>query len=133
MSTIMCRGVRGATTASADTREAIMEATSELLRALIEANDLHERDVASVIFTTSPDLTAEYPALAARLIGWTQTALLGCQEIAHPRGIPLTIRVLIHWNTTRTQDEITHVYLREAVNLRPDLLERRLRDEETAN
>lgn len=114
------RGVRGATTASEDSPEAIWSATRDLLQAVIDANGIDEDDVASVIFTTTPDLTAAYPAKAARDLGWTQTALMGCQEIAVPGGIPLCIRVLIHWNTDKPLPEIRHVYMRGAEKLRPD-------------
>jgi chorismate mutase len=115
-----CRGIRGATVAQADTRPAILAATRELLEALIAANDVHPDDVASVFFTTSPDLTAEYPALAARELGWMDTALLCNQDIAVPTGLARCIRVLIHWNTERRPDEIKHCYLGEAERLRPD-------------
>jgi chorismate mutase len=117
---MMMRGVRGATTAAEDTPEAIWRATRELLEAVIEANGIEEEYVASVIFTTTPDLTAAYPAKAARDLGWHQTALMGCQEIAVPNGIPKCIRVLIHWNTTKKLSELRHVYMRGAEKLRPD-------------
>ena len=106
--------------ARADSRAAILDATHELLEALIAANDVRSDDVASVFFTTSPDLTAEYPALAARELGWTDTALLCMQEIAVPTGLDRCIRVLIHWNTDKRPDEIQHCYLGEAERLRPD-------------
>ena len=117
---MMMRGVRGATTATEDTAEAIWRATRELLEAVIEANGIEEEYVASVIFTTTPDLTAAYPAKAARDLGWHQTALMGCQEIAVPNGIPKCIRVLIHWNTTKKLSELRHIYMRGAEKLRPD-------------
>lgn len=115
------RGVRGATTVEEDNAEAILEATRELLRAIIEANEIDEEDVASAIFTTTPDLTAVYPAKAARDLGWTQIALMGCQEMAVPGGLPRCIRVLIHWNTAKANSELKHVFLRNATALRPDL------------
>lgn len=115
------RGVRGATTAEANTAEAILRATRELLEALIQENGIEEDDVASVIFTTTPDLNAAFPAKAARDLGWHRTALLGCQEIDHPEGITRCIRVLVHWNTPRSLDEIKHVYMEGAMILRPDL------------
>jgi chorismate mutase len=118
--TIYCRGIRGATTAEANTRTAILEATRELLMHLIAANDLCADDIASVIFTTSPDLNAEFPAVAARQLGWVDTALLCTHEMAVPGSLERCIRVLIHWNTTRRADEIVHVYLREARALRPE-------------
>jgi chorismate mutase len=114
------RGVRGATTAAADTPEEILGATYELLRALVAANQLDPGEVASAIFTTSPDLSGEYPAAAARQLGWTETALLGGVEMAKPDGLPRCIRVLLHVNTDRPQSAMRHVYLREASVLRPD-------------
>lgn len=118
---MMCRGVRGATIASANTREAIMSATEELIRKLIEINGIEEEQVASVIFTSTPDLTAAFPAAAARHIGWTRVALLGAQEIDTPEGMKHCIRVLIHWNTERTLDQIQHVYMHGTEKMRPDL------------
>ena len=115
------RGVRGATTTEEDTPEAIWAATAELLRLMIESNGIDEDDVASVIFTTTHDLTAAYPAKAARDMGWTQVALIGCQEMNVPGGIRRCIRVLIHWNTPKRNADLKHVYLGEAVALRPDL------------
>jgi len=124
----MCRGVRGATTTTEDTAEAIWERTRELMQALIETNGIDEDHVASVIFTTTPDLTAAFPAKAARDLGWHRTALLGAQEMAVRESIPLCIRVLILWNTERTLDEIQHIideiqhiYMHGATALRPDL------------
>lgn len=115
-----CRGIRGATVAEANSREAILAATRELLEAIIAANGVQPDDVASVFFTTSPDLTADYPALAARELGWLDTALLCNVDIAVPTGLARCIRVLIHWNTERRADEIRHCYLGEAERLRPD-------------
>ena len=121
---LMCRGVRGATVAEENTREAILEATRELLSQLVLANDLQPDDVASVIFSVTPDLTAEFPAVAARQLGWHDVALLDTIEIDVPGALARCIRVLIHWNTTRTAQEIVHVYLREAERLRPDRVAR---------
>ncbi len=118
---MMMRGVRGAITVEEDSAEAIWSATQEMLAALIEANNIDEADVASLIFTTTPDLTAAYPAKAARDLGWRQTALMGMQEMAVPGGLERCIRVMIHWNTTKSIDELQHVFLRGAVVLRPDL------------
>ncbi len=117
----VCRGIRGATTPMDNTAEAILEATRELLTQIVEANDgLTPEDIASVFFTTTPDLNAEYPALAARQLGWTDVALMCGQEMVVPGALRKCLRVLIHWNTTRRNDEIRHIYLRDAVNLRPD-------------
>lgn len=117
----MFRGVRGATVAKSNTREAIMEAAEELILKLIEVNGIEEDQVASVIFTSTPDLNAAFPAAAVRHIGWTRVALLGAQEIDTPEGMKLCIRVLIHWNTDRSLDEIQHVYMHGTEKMRPDL------------
>ena len=118
--TYACRGIRGATTAEANTREAILEATREMLIMLIEQNGLLPDDIASAIFSTTPDLNAEFPAVAARELGWLDTALLCTHEMAVPGSLQGCIRVLIHWNTTRRADEIRHVYIHGAKNLRPE-------------
>lgn len=115
-----CRGIRGATTVEVNTREAILEATRELLELIISANDLDADDIASAIFSTTPDLNAEFPAVAARGLGWLDTALLCTHEISVPGSLPRCIRVLIHWNTTRRADEVVHVYVRGAQGLRPE-------------
>ncbi len=118
---MMVRGIRGATTADANTREAILEATKELLEAVVEANDVQRDHVASVFFTTTPDLNAEYPAVAVREVGWVDVPLLCGHEMNVPGGLPRCLRVLMHINTDRPPSEIRHVYLREATALRPDL------------
>ena len=116
------RGVRGATTAAQDQAEEILSATRELMEAILQANPtLQPEDIASVIFTTTADLRAVYPARAARELGWTDVPLMCAQEIPVPEGLPRCIRVLLHWNTELPQIAIQHVYLREAVRLRPDL------------
>lgn len=115
-----CRGVRGATTVTENTKEAILGATRELLYIIIRANGIRAEDVASAYFTTTMDLNATYPALAARQLGWYDAALLCGHEMRVPDGLPYCIRVLIHWNTTRRAKDIVHVYLREAASLRPD-------------
>jgi chorismate mutase len=114
------RGIRGATTASDNTRDAILDATRELIEALIQANDLRQTDIASIYFTMTPDLDAAFPAAAVRMLGWTDVALLDAQAPRVANDLPLCIRVLIHWNTDRAQDEIQHIYLRDARALRPD-------------
>ena len=114
------RGLRGATTAAANTGEAILHATAELLGALQEANGFRPEDVESAIFTSSPDLSAEYPARAARLLGWSDVPLLGAAEVAVTDGLPRCIRVLLHFYTTKPQRELKHMYLRDAAKLRPD-------------
>jgi len=120
----VCRGLRGATTVEKNDAELMLDATTELLQSLIEANGLREEEIASVIFTATPDLNAVCPAAAARQLGWTHTALLCMQEMAVPGNLSRCIRVLIHWNTARSPDELHHIYLREARALRPDWMER---------
>ncbi|GAB4557995.1 MAG: chorismate mutase [Anaerolineae bacterium] len=115
-----CRGVRGAITVEENTREAILEATRQLLALMVRLNQIDPDDVASVIFTTTQDLNAEFPALAARQLGWSEVPLLCTHEINVPGSLPRCIRILLHWNTTKSPQEITHVYLREAASLRPD-------------
>jgi chorismate mutase len=117
---IVCRGIRGATTVKEDTCDAILSATCELLVQMIQANDIHSDDVASVIFTTTSDLTSEYPALAARQLGWHDTALLCAHEMDVPHGLKHCIRILLHWNTHKPASEIQHIYINGAVGLRPD-------------
>ena len=116
-----CRGIRGATTVTRDDREEILAATRQLLALMIRRNGVERHDVASAIFTTTPDLRAEFPALAARQLGWLDVPLLCGHEIAVPGTLGHCIRVLVHWNTDRTQHEIHHIYVRDAVKLRPDL------------
>ncbi len=121
MSTV-CRGVRGAITVEANTAAAIISATHELLRVMVEANQIMPDDIGSAFFTTTPDLNAEFPAVAARqFMGWQLVPMMCSHEMAVPHALPMTLRVLIHWNTTRQPHEIRHIYLRDAVRLRPDL------------
>ena len=120
--TKILRGLRGATTAATNSSEAILEATEELLSALQGANGFAPEDVESAIFTSSPDLTADYPARAARRLGWSEVPLLGAAEVAvpPPAGLPRCIRVLLHFYTTKPQRGLKHMYLRDAAKLRPD-------------
>jgi len=118
---MMIRGVRGAITVADNTEEAIWSATRELLETMVARNSINEDDVASILFTTTPELTAAYPAKAARMFGWSRTALMGFVEADITDGLKMCIRVLIHWNTDKSMDEIHHVFLRDAVKLRPDL------------
>lgn len=116
-----CRGVRGATTVAANTRDEILTATRQLVALMVRRNGIEPCDVASAIFTTTSDLDAEFPALAARQLGWLEVPLLCGHEMAIPGSLPRCIRVLVHWNTDRAQSDIQHVYVREAERLRPDL------------
>ncbi|MGC9349628.1 MAG: chorismate mutase [Anaerolineae bacterium] len=118
-----CRGVRGATTVEHNTAEAILAATRELLTKMKTRNDFAVEDIASVIFTATPDLDAVYPAVAARELGWTETPLLCVQEMAVSGSLRSCIRVLLHWNTDRDAVDVQHVYLEGARVLRPDLVE----------
>ncbi len=115
------RGIRGATTADCDEAQAILSATEELLRHIVDSNGVASDDIASALFTVTSDLRAEFPAAAARRMGWRLVPLLNFTEIDVPGGLARCVRVLLHVNTDRRQDEIVHVYLREARTLRPDL------------
>lgn len=115
------RGVRGAITCSSNTPEAILEATARLLVATVEANGIDPQEVASVIFTTSQELNAAFPAEAARRLGWVDVPLLCAQEVPVPGALPMAVRILLHWNTDLPATAIRHVYLDGAVVLRPDL------------
>jgi len=117
------RGIRGATTVSADEPELILEATRELLEAILQQNEaMDPEDVTSALFTVTDDLASTFPAQGARQMGWGLVPMLCAREIPVPNSLPRVIRVLVHWNTELKQNEITHVYLREAVKLRPDLV-----------
>ncbi|MBM4004287.1 MAG: chorismate mutase [Planctomycetes bacterium] len=116
-----CRGIRGATTVEANAREEILTATRQLLALMIRLNGIQPEDVASAIFSTTTDLNAEFPALAARQLGWLEVPLLCSHELDVPGSLRKCVRVLVHWNTNRSQREIRHVYIKEAVRLRPDL------------
>ncbi len=116
------RGVKGATTTTGTTAEDVLVATEQLLKTLIDENGIDQDDVASVQFTTSPDLIAEFPAVAAReRIGWNDVPLMCGHEMARPGALSRCIRILILWNTDKAQNEVMHAYLNEAAKLRPDL------------
>jgi chorismate mutase len=117
------RGIRGATTVAADEPDLILQATRELLEAILAENeDMRPEDIASAIFTVTEDLAATFPAQAARQMGWGLVPMMCAREIPVPGSLSRVIRVLVHWNTELPQSGITHVYLREAVRLRPDLV-----------
>jgi chorismate mutase len=115
------RAIRGAIDVEANTREAIAEATQALLSAICDANAVDVSEVISVFFTMTVDLNADYPAAAARAMGWTDVPLLDAQEMEVPGGMPRVVRVLMHVETDLRRDQIRHVYLRNAARLRPDL------------
>ncbi len=118
-----CWGIRGATTAEDNSRDSILSATKELLQRIIDENDLDKSQVAAVWFTTTSDLNAEYPALAARQLGWMNVALLCAHEMAVPNSLPRCIRVLILVNTNKSPEDLKYVYLKEAQGLRTQGLE----------
>ncbi|MEE8159797.1 MAG: chorismate mutase [Dehalococcoidia bacterium] len=118
-----CWGIRGATTAEDNSRDSILAATKEMLQRIIDENDLDKSQVAAVWFTTTSDLNAEYPALAARQLGWMNAALLCAHEMAVPNGLPRCIRVLILVNTSKSPEDLKYVYLKEAQGLRTQGLE----------
>lgn len=119
------RGIRGATTASANTAEAITEATEELLRELVHLNDLDPSEIAFAYFSTTYDLDAEYPALAARRLGWLDVPLLCGHDMnvkqPNPRGVPMCVRILLLYNTPRPQTAMRFAYLRGAEAIKADL------------
>jgi chorismate mutase len=117
------RGIRGATTVTDDQPDLILQATRELLEAILAENaGMQPEDVGSAIFTVTDDLVSTFPAQAARQMGWDMVPMLCGREISVPGSLPRVIRVLVHWNTEVSQKEIVHVYLRDAVKLRPDLV-----------
>lgn len=118
-------GIRGATTVKENESQEILKETGRLLETIMQENRLLEENVVSIIFTTTPDLNAEFPAKAARQLGLNNTPLLGTVEADVPHGLPKCIRILIH-AYLETGSEIKHVYLNEAVNLRPDMVQKTL-------
>lgn len=117
------RGIRGATTVDKDEPEVILDATRELLEAMLAANDITDFEpIASIFFTCTPDLSSTFPAEAARQLGMTTVPLMCNQEIPVPNRVPRAIRVMLQLNTQKTQAEMKHIYLREAQSLRPDLV-----------
>ena len=117
------RGIRGATTVPADAPDLILQATRELLEEILAENEgMQPEDITSLIFTVTDDLISTFPAQAAREMGWDLVPMLCAREIPVPNSLPRVIRVLVHWNTELTQSEIKHVYLHDAVKLRPDLV-----------
>ncbi len=118
---MMVRGIRGATTVAENSREAILEAAAELLNEVVRLNAIEHDHVASIMFTATQDLNAEFPAVAARQLGWTDVALECMPEMNVPGSLQRCLRILMHVNTTRGPRELAHVYLRGARALRPDL------------
>ena len=115
------RAIRGATQLEVDERELVLEQSAELVRAVLEANDLDSADLISILFTVTPDLHSEFPAVAGRQIGLTDVPLMCMQEIDVPHALPRVVRMMVHVETSRSREKIQHVYLHGAVSLRPDL------------
>jgi len=118
---MVCRGVRGATTADGNTRDEILTATRQLLALMIRINGIEPEQVASAIFSLTRDLDAEFPALAARQLGWLEVPLLCTYEVDVPGSLRKCVRVLVHWNTDKPQNQIRHIYVKDAERLRPDI------------
>ena len=120
----VCRGIKGATTVQRNSPDAILEATTELLQLMIDHNGIDPDDVASALFTTTTDVNAEFPAVAARRMGWTEVPLCCAHELDVPGSLRMCLRILLHVNTDKHANEIVHVYIRGAKVLRPDLVAR---------
>ena len=118
--TIVCRGVRGATTVDGNTREEVLRRTREMLALMIRLNGMRPDEVAAALFTTTTDVNSEFPAFAARQLGWLDAALMCGHEMAVPGALGMCIRVLVFWNTDRPATDLHHVYVRGARHLRPD-------------
>lgn len=118
----MVRGVRGAITVEKNSAEEILQATAVLLTEMLKRNELTQDAIASILFSTTPDLDAAFPATAARQMDWVQVPMMCAQEIAVPGGLARCIRVLMTVNTDKKQHEIHHAYMRGARVLRPDLI-----------
>ncbi len=118
---MLVRGVRGATTVENNTRDEILTATRQLFALMIRLNGIETEMAASAMFSVTTDLNAEFPALAARQLGWLEVPLLCTYEIDVPGSLRKCIRILINWNTEKSQRDIKHVYIKDAVRLRPDL------------
>ena len=115
------RAVRGATQVDEDERQQVLDATTELLRSVLERNGLEPADLISVIFTATPDIRSEFPAYAARQMGITDVPLLCASELDVPGAMPRVLRLLAHVETDRPRQDVRHVYLRGAAALRTDL------------
>lgn len=114
------RGIRGATVVDQNESDQVVQETTVLLKEMLIKNEVETTEIASILFTATPDVTAEFPAVAARQLGLDAVPLLCATELAVPGSLSLCIRILIHVNTEKSQNEITHVYLKSAIQLRPD-------------
>ncbi|WP_461000100.1 chorismate mutase [Streptomonospora sediminis] len=115
------RAIRGAVQVEADERDLILEATAELVSEVLQRNEVTADDMISVLFTVTPDLTSEFPALAARKLGFTDVPLMCATEIAVPHALPRVVRLMAHVETAKSRSELHHVYLRGAQALRMDI------------
>ena len=115
------RAIRGATQLEVDEREHLLERSAELVRAVLEANELVSEDLISILFTVTPDLRSEFPAVAGRQVGLVDVPLICAQEIDVPHALPRVVRMLVHAESPQSREKIQHVYLHGAVKLRPDL------------
>jgi len=116
----LVRGVRGAISVDKNEPAEILKRVEELLVAMVHANKIETENIASITFSSTADLNSAFPALAARKLGWIDVPLFGTQEVDCPTGVPRCIRILILLNTELPQHAIKHVYLREAIVLRPE-------------
>jgi len=124
------RGVRGAITVPHNTAEDILEGTTELLSQMVCANDIDPDDIAAAYFTTTDDLDAAFPAAAARRLGWRYVPLMDAREMSVPGSLAQCIRVMLLWNTEKKSQQVTHIYLRNAQSLRPDLANNSMHEEQ---
>ncbi len=118
----MVRALRGATTVENNDEQLILDATAELLKLMVTANEINTKDIISVVFSITSDLNAAFPAAAARQLGWTDIALLDTAQADVPGSLERCIRVLMHFNTEKQNDELKYIYLKEAKKLRPDII-----------
>lgn len=114
------RGVRGAITVTENSVDQVESATTELLHAMVDANQIDPADIASCWLTTTSDVNATFPAVAARKLGWLDVPLLCAHEMDVPGSLGYCIRIMFHWNTEKVQSAISHIYLKDAISLRPD-------------
>lgn len=119
--------IRGATTCKTNSKESILDATADLLRALLMANEVQNADLVSIMFTGTPDITAAFPAQAARMIGLTDVPLMGAQELTIQGAPQLCIRIMLHTTQSKERREVRHIYLNGATVLRPDLVQEGVR------
>ncbi|HEU4949015.1 MAG TPA: chorismate mutase [Kribbella sp.] len=115
------RAIRGATQLDVDEREHLLDRTAELVNAVLEANDLTPDDLISILFTVTPDLHSEFPAVAGRQVGLVDVPLMCAREIDVPHALPRVVRMMVHADSPRSREKVQHIYLHGAVSLRPDL------------